>query len=186
IPTSVNPQLDDTGQNCMVGQRGSTWFLAGVFLGGAAARACSVPENTTIFFPVKNAVNINSPNVCGQGSQDLSVKILRALGKSTIDAVTNLSVVVDGVPIKKTLIQRVQSQVFEVALPEDNVFDKPCVDAGLGNVPGDIYSPAVDDGYYVALQPLTPGGHTIQFHAEGGGGSQDVAYSLTVVSILLN
>jgi len=51
IPTSVNPQLDDTGQNCMVGQRGSIWFLAGVWLGGTAARACSVPEDTTIFFP---------------------------------------------------------------------------------------------------------------------------------------
>src|SRR5262249_48077784 len=50
IQTSVNPQLDGTGQNCMVGQRASIWFLAGVWLGGTAARACSVPEDTTIFF----------------------------------------------------------------------------------------------------------------------------------------
>jgi hypothetical protein len=145
-----------------------------------------VPEDTTIVFPVTNSININSPNVCGQGPENLTVKNMRATSKSTIDTVTDLSVFVDGVPIKKTLVQRVQSQVFEVALPEDNVFDKPCVDAGLGNVPGGIYSPAVDDGYYVALQPLKPGGHTIQFHAAGGGGSQDVTYSLTVVSVSLN
>ena len=29
IPTSVNPLLDTTGERCMIGQRGSTWFLAG-------------------------------------------------------------------------------------------------------------------------------------------------------------
>ncbi len=34
IPTTENPALDTTGQDCMVGQRGSVWFLAGVFLRG--------------------------------------------------------------------------------------------------------------------------------------------------------
>ena len=31
VPTSVNPLLDPTGGNCMIGQRGATWFLAGAF-----------------------------------------------------------------------------------------------------------------------------------------------------------
>src|SRR6516162_5157219 len=78
IPTSVNPQLDDTGQNCMVGQRGSIWFLAGVWLGGTATRACLMPEDATIFFPVTNAINVNSPNVWGQGAENLTVKSMRA------------------------------------------------------------------------------------------------------------
>ena len=185
IPTSVNPQLDTTGANCMVGQRGTIWFLAGVFGGGSATRACSVPENSTLFFPVSNAVNIDTPNVCGQGPEHLTVKNMRDASKSTIDSVTNLSLTVDGNPINKTLLQRVQSQIFEVALPEDNVFDKPCMDAGLGNVPTGIYSPAVDDGYYASLEPLKSGNHTIHIHAEGGGGSQDVTYNLTVFPVSL-
>ena len=51
IPTSVNPQLDATGQDAVVGQHGSVWFLAGVFGGGTATRTCSVPEGTGTLFP---------------------------------------------------------------------------------------------------------------------------------------
>jgi len=31
IPTDVNPLTDETGEDCMVGQNGSIWFLAGTF-----------------------------------------------------------------------------------------------------------------------------------------------------------
>jgi hypothetical protein len=49
IPTPVNPQLDTTGGNCMVGQSGFIWFLAGVFGGGTATRSCSVPAGKVLF-----------------------------------------------------------------------------------------------------------------------------------------
>ena len=67
IPASVNPQLDKTGEGAVVGQRGSVWFLAGVFNGGTVVRnMIFVPEGTALFFPVINSVNINTPGVCGQ------------------------------------------------------------------------------------------------------------------------
>src|SRR5260370_28636548 len=78
IPTSVNPQVDPSGDNAVVGQRGSIWFLAGVFGGGTATRTCSVPQGTTLFFPVINQINFNTPNVCGQGPENLSVSDMRA------------------------------------------------------------------------------------------------------------
>jgi hypothetical protein len=65
IPTSENPQLDTTGGKCVVGQRGSVWFLAGIFGGGTTTRICSVPADKVLYFPVINSVNINTPNVCG-------------------------------------------------------------------------------------------------------------------------
>ena len=186
IPTPVNPQLDTTGAHCMVGQRGFVWFLAGTFGGGSATRACDVPEGKPLFFPVVNSVNINSPNVCGQDSTNLSVQDLRALSAGCIDEATNLSVEVDGNTLKD--LQRVKSKVFEVALPEDNVFDAPCIGAGLGNVPAGIYSPAVDDGFYVRLEPLEVGLHTL--HIQGTGpcfsASLDVTYHLTVVPVELH
>jgi hypothetical protein len=49
IPASVNPQLDTTGEDAVVGQRGEVWFLAGVFLGGTVVRTCSVPEGVHFF-----------------------------------------------------------------------------------------------------------------------------------------
>ena len=33
IPTPVNPQLDASGSNAVIGQHGTVWFLAGVFNG---------------------------------------------------------------------------------------------------------------------------------------------------------
>ena len=119
IPTSENPQLDNTGEKCMVGQRGSVWFLAGVFGGGEATRICSVPEGKTLFFPIANAVNFNTPNVCGQGPENILVEDLRAFSAASIDGITEVSVELDGNSVGG--VRRVQSKVFEVALPGDNV-----------------------------------------------------------------
>jgi len=185
IPTSVNPLLDATGENCMVGQSGPTWFLAGTFGGGSATRSCTVPERTVLFFPIINSVSFNTPDVCGQGHDDIPVAALRAMSAALIDGATNVSVDVDGHATGHP--HRVQSRVFEIALPEDNVFDALCIGAGLGNVPAGIYSPAVDDGFYVRLNPLTVGSHTLHLHAENvsQGFSMDVTYHLTVVPVSL-
>jgi hypothetical protein len=158
IPLSQNPLTDTTGQFCMVGQRGPIWFLAGfgAITPTPITRTCSVPEGATLFFPVVNFSNFNTPNECNNGPQSLTLKDLRKSAKDVIDTATDLSVTVDGNPIKKTLLQRVQSVPFEVALPE--MPDNLC-----GDVPGGIYSPAVDDGYYVSLGPLTPGGTQFTF-----------------------
>jgi hypothetical protein len=182
IPTSVNPQIDPTGQNAVVGQRGSVWFLAGVFFGGTATRTFSVPEGTQLFVPVINSVQINTPNVCGQIGT-LSVKELRASAAAFIDGATNLSVTVEGVPIKN--LQRVRSRIFVVALPVDNIFNSPC--GGPGTVPPGIYSPAVDDGFYVLLDPLPLGHHALHFHSENPSQNfmEDVTYNLTVVPVSL-
>jgi hypothetical protein len=165
----------------MIGQHGPVWFLAGVQNGGTATRACSVPEGERLYFPVVNFVNINSPGVCGQGNVDISVKDLRAAIAPAIDAATNLSVTLDGVPIKN--ITRVKSVVFAVALPENNIFDALCAPL---NVPAGIYSPAVDDGFYVLLNPLSVGSHALHFHGElpTANVTEDVTYNLTVIKVL--
>ena len=185
IPTSVNPQLDTTGENAVVGQHGKVWFLAGVFGGSEVdvARTCSVPEGTAFFFPVINSINIDTPGVCAQVGS-LSVEQLRAASAGFVDGATDLLVELDGVPIKN--LRRVQSKVFAVALPEDNVFDAPCSGTVPAGVPAGIYSPAVDDGFYVLLDKLSAGNHTLHFHAENSsqGFRQDVTYTLTVVPVL--
>jgi hypothetical protein len=56
IPRSVNPQLDETGDDAVAGQCGSLWFLAGVFGGGTAIRnMVFVAEGTGLFFPLINS-----------------------------------------------------------------------------------------------------------------------------------
>lgn len=185
IPPSENPLADATGEKCMVGQHGSVWFLAGVFNSGEpTVRTCTVPKGKALFFPIVNSVNVDTPNICGQGSAHASVDDLRAGAAAFIDGATKLSAEVDGKPIRN--LRRVKSNVFAVALPEDNLFDKPCMDAfgaDLGNVPAGAFAPAVDDGYYLKLKPLKAGTHTVRFHAENPSASfvLDVTYNLTVV-----
>jgi hypothetical protein len=186
IPFEQNPQLDSSGQYCMVGQRGAIWFLAGVSGGGPASRACSVPENNALFFPVINSFFNNTPSItpdCGQEGENYDVKKLISLIKPFIDAAQNLSVTVDGRALDKRQIQRVLSLPFPTWFPADNVFG-PVACNGLP-LPAGIYSPSMDDGYYVLLPPLKVGPHTLQFHAESGTFLQDVTYHLTVVPVSL-
>jgi hypothetical protein len=110
---------------------------------------------------------------------------MRAANPAFVEGITSKSVTVDGQPVATP---RVQSIVFEVALPEDNVFDAPCIGADLGNVPGgrDIIA-AVDDGFYATVGPLQPGGHTVRIKATNPsqGFVEDVTYKLTVVRVSL-
>jgi hypothetical protein len=184
IPEDANPLLDPTGENCMVGQRGPTWFLVGTFFGGTVTRACSIPEDVRLFFPVVNFVNINAPNVCGQDGNDVPAADLRVPAAAFVNGAVELSVILDGKPISNLV--RTKSKAFAVALPEDSLFDAPC--ASAGGVPAGVYSPAVDDGIYVRLAPLKTGQHTLNFQAENptAGFDLDVTYHLTVVPVRLH
>ena len=178
IPKAQNPITDQDGGSCMIGQRGSIWFLAGNF-GGTTTRTCSVPAGTTLFFPVINQVAFNSPN-CGQGPDNISVKDLRKATADFIDSVSlaDLSVELDSHPIHD--FERVQSDVFAMALPADNIV--LCALAPPVYSPAAIYSPAVDDGYYVKLDHVKVGPHTL--HILAAPFNLDVTYDLTVVKVL--
>jgi len=140
-----------------------------------------VPEGKRLFFPIVNSVNIDTPNVCGQGPGRIPVAELRALSAAFVDGAVHVSVGLDGKPISD--LTRIQSKVFEVALPEENLFDEPCT--GLGGVPAGIYSPAVDDGVYALLDEMKKGEHELNFHAENPSQNfvLDVTYHLTVVPV---
>jgi hypothetical protein len=183
IPTSVNPGLDQTGADCMVGQRGPIWFLVGTFTSGPVTRSCSVPEGAWLFFPVVNEVNINTPNVCGQNSANQSVDYLRSQIAPLVDGATGLSVHLDGQAVKDVV--RVKSLPFAITFPADNIFNSAC--GGAGTVPATTYSPAVDDGFYTLLAPLGVGTHLLHIQGQipAAGFTVDVTYKLTVVAVSL-
>lgn len=183
IPAAENPILDASGDNCMIGQRGTVWFLAGNFSGAApVTRNCTIPSDKTLFFPIANSVNIDTPGVCGQQGH-ITVSELRAASAAALAEATALSVTVDGRPVHNW--ERIQSPVFDVTLPEENVFDAPCAAAGLGNVPAGVYSPAVDDGYYLTIDRLEQGRHTLRLLVKKASGEvlQDVTYKLKIVPV---
>lgn len=184
IPQAANPILDPTGGFCTLIQHGPVWFFEGT-QGGIANRQCTIPEGVALFFPLINLADVNTTNQ--------PVSELRAEIAGCMDAATNLSLVLDGqvIPARTLKQSRVRSVPFALTYPDQGLPGDP-------PIPADIYSPVVDDGYYVMLKPLSVGHHTLHFtgktpgcdypptnfHADGF--SEDVTYDLTVKPVSLH
>ncbi len=156
-PANINPLLDKG--DCSVGQKGHVWFLGGTFSGETVVRNCTVPTGTKLFFPLANAsygAFLNDP------PETRTEESLRAqvdyLKKANI---TLLEVKIDGVQVMNPSQYFEQSPLFDVQLPTDNIYG---VDESV--VPQLLLSPSVDQGYYLFLQPLPPGAHTITWKAK--------------------
>jgi hypothetical protein len=178
-----NPLLDTTGQGCGVGQPNSSpvFFLVGAAGSGTVTRnECTVPAGKVLFFPLVNGVDIHVP---GDGLD--TPELLRQDLLSLFGPITSLHASVDGAAVSNLNPQTTPfracaggdptcAPAFSVTLPGQNLFG---VRAG-------VYSPAVADGFYLMLAPLSAGAHTIQFGGKGFfAGSkffQEITYNLTV------
>lgn len=168
LPQDVNPLIDQTGEHCAQGQNQTApvWFLAGTF-GGSAERACTLPEGKAILFPVLTSGNVKTDP--SETEEDL-----RVTTKEAVDNPAILEASVDGVPLHNLQNYRAESPLFNVTLPEGNIFGVP-----------ELNSQAVSDGYWVMLQPLAVGDHSLNFRgadsaAVAGGLVTEVTYKLTI------
>jgi hypothetical protein len=172
IPLSESPAADTTGQNCAKNQTGPVWFLAGTFQ-GSAERTCEIPAGKGILFPVFNAECsfAEYPNL--KTDSELS-----QCAKEAIDGVTFVQASIDGVEIQN--LSRIQSPAFNVTFPGQNIFG---VQAGPTR--------SVSDGFWIFLQPMSPGKHEINFkgalidYTTTGIATitNDVTYHLNVVAV---
>jgi len=188
IPVASHPLFDNG--DCSVGQSGPVWFLGGKFCAtgaicsGSATRSCVVPASKALFFPVIN-VEDSAPEEPGFGCGDSlppllsgTIAEMRKCDESFIDGTHGLKVDVDGralLNLKSNF--RVQSAQFDITLPSDNLLTA----IGEGPFAAGTYSPAVDDGIYVLLPPLSVGSHTLHFQGSFANGfKESITYNLTV------
>jgi len=167
IPSEINPLNDTTGAYAAVGQHGPVWFLAGSTASAAVTRNVTVPDGKALFFPIINTLWWTAPTDPPTSLAD----ILSALAGVTAD-ITNLSCTIDGVAVKHLQNYVTISPVFSFTVAADNVLA----------IPAAVYTPDVDEGFYLMLAPLRPGQHTIHFTGSSPdlGYSLDVTYNLTV------
>jgi hypothetical protein len=162
IGEDLAPITETGAVDCAAGQQGNTWFLSGSgFNVGSITRSCTVPAGTQLFFPVVNAFCAELP-----ATFTMQLHELRACAAETVDlfARSDLTATVDGVAVPMV---RAQSALFPLHLGESNPFGAPA---------GTYQETA--DGYWVLLDPLPPGEHTIHFAASP---VLDVTYTLTIV-----
>jgi hypothetical protein len=130
----------------------NVWFLTGTF-GNVIVpikRKCTIPAGKAIFFPI--LVKEDSLE------EDTDLKTELELIKRARDATNKLiqmEATIDGEKVDRLESYRVQSEVFDLVFPEDNVYD---VKPGLTR--------SVCDGYWLFIKPLHVGKHYICFKGE--------------------
>jgi hypothetical protein len=143
IPEENNPVTDQTGENCGVNQEGPVWFLAGT-LGGSVTRECNVPAG--------KAILLSPLNIECSYAEFPTMKTEKELSDCAQWPGASVEVTIDGVKLQEIEKYNVQSPIFDVVLPESNIFGAP---AGP--------TKAVSGGWWVLLQSLPPGNHQISF-----------------------
>lgn len=176
-----SPILDLTGEKCASGQGiGPVFFLAGAGTSSPVLRTmCNVPAGKALFFPIINGEcsNVEPDPFLGANERGLRVCASKALDGANLGS---LKVSIDGVGLQGQGLKafRAQSPVYGFTAPSsDNFLTQPTTgSSGL----------SLSDGYWIMIEPLPPGKHTIHF--EGiftsgtvSGWTQNVTYHLTVV-----
>jgi hypothetical protein len=161
IPKESNPGIDTTGEKFDANQNDpNVVFLVGTF-GGSAERNYTIYAGKSILFPIINFTTsyIEEPFLKTESE-------LKSRAKQDIDDIVNKEAVVDGMKLQDIEKYRVQSPVFDLTYPENNVFE---LSSGSTR--------AISDGYWVFLKPLSPGMHDI--HAVGSCSSGKTRVDIT-------
>lgn len=177
LPEFPGPLSDTTGENANLNQSGSVFFLVGTFTGEPVTRKISVNENQLLFLPLISIGNNNfglPPNTPPQTAEELG-----SFNKEVIDGTTSLFFNLDNVALSKDKLfqHRETPAPFNVTLPENNFYGEP---AGSSSI-------VASDGYWLMVEPLSVGKHTINFGGSltffGQSFSQDNTYEISVVSV---
>lgn len=150
IPAKDNPRLDPTGEKCSVAQSDqNVWFLAQTPT-GPVQRHCIIPPGKAILVPLLTGQcdYLSDPTVRTETD-------LRKCAFSGIQGAT-ISATLDSTTMKNLERYRVKSPLFDLTIPVDNPF---------GNQGPTGTSKAVVDGYFLMLEPLSAGRHTLRFSA---------------------
>ena len=170
IPEENNPVGDETGEKCTIGQKGPVWFLPGTS-GGKLERTCTVPAGKALFLVLLDA-ECSKTEFPKLNTEEEFRKCTRDLNEGA-----TLAASVDGVKLKNLEKYRAESPMFNMTFPSNNIF---------GQKAGPTI--AKSDGWYVILEPLSPGSHNVSFAGSVLGNpvtgtesyTTDVTYHLNV------
>lgn len=164
LPVDRHPLFDTA--DCDEGQSGPVWFLGGTFtvltgengeVIGRATRDCTIPVGKALFFPI---LNNECSTVEGNGETEAELRdCAEFFATGVLNPNSNLRCTIDGRRVENLQRHKVGSPLFTYGpLPDNNILESFGLDAPEGTT-----SPAVSDGIWVMVAPLSRGRHTIQF-----------------------
>jgi hypothetical protein len=145
VPLETVLAVEETGDFGLVAQQGKVWYLAGGAPYAPNIRTLTVPAGKSLFFLVAGAV-------AWAPEDGETVEELRGVAGFLTDLVVEMECEVDGVPVEGLFENRVASPGF--AFEGGAVFG---LEGGRDLAAG--------DGYWLMLDPLSPGEHVIEYHS---------------------
>lgn len=160
-PQSANPVADPDGRFAGLNNNGPVFFLAG----SGGERNITVPAGKPIFFPMLNGINVSSryfnETYCPDEPDAMGCALFYI--SDWMNNVVELHATANGENVAIYPSHRQTSTgFFEVTAPEDDLFGWPELPAGT--------FPAVADGFWVAIEGLPIGQHTVTFGGTWGWG----------------
>ncbi|MBL0408002.1 hypothetical protein JKG68_29320 [Microvirga aerilata] len=173
-PLERNPLLDTTGEDADVGNTGPVFYLAGnLSEDPSVERRFTVPEGHPVLIPVQNFVSIPfETDPAGYAAEQV------ALWEASVD-VTSLSATIDGDSVENIEEYLVKSDPFTPGQPQAGSLLNASLPPELP--PEDDLYPSLSSGYWLMIEGLTPGQHTITVSGTAGGGSTGVTDYILVV-----
>ncbi len=176
-PAGTNPITDRTGEHADFDNDRPVFFVAGTF-GGKAERTFTVPEGTPILIPVINNIALTfDTDPPGEAEE------LLAEWEATVDP-ASLSAVIDGDPVENVEAYYVRTDYFTPGSPQEGSLLEAVLERFNLPEAEDLY-PSLASGYWLLVEGLTPGEHTISyggtFSMNGGPVSVSVTDHITIV-----
>jgi hypothetical protein len=151
IPANESPVNDPSGEKCANGQSNSnsSVFYLSFNNGGISERTCKIPAGKGLFIPIMQ-VEFSEKEV-----PNASIEDLRRTVTKDQDSVNSLYLKIGDKEYKYAdlLKYRTQTDVFEVAFPDNGIFG--VIEGGVSKVIG--------DGFYIITEPLTKGNYSVHF-----------------------
>jgi hypothetical protein len=147
IPSEEHPRDHYTPSKCTINQSGPVWFLADL-LTGKEERTCTIPSGKAILVPMLTGncdADFTTPNAPASESDPNLIDCAKAGNEYGV-----ISATLDGRKLQDLDKYRTLTGFFNLTVPKDNVYQ---------NRPGTWR--AINDGFFVFLEPLPPGKHDL-------------------------
>jgi len=171
--------LDLTGADADENNNGPVFFLAGTNTNESVERTFEVPDDTPVLVPLINYF-AGRFDTDPQPQEELINQELSDWRSTVLE--DSLFLVIDGVEIKNLDDFFFKSNFFTPGSPEPDSLLAFLVDEAPGYKPGDDLFPSRTAGYWIMIEDLDAGAHTIHYGGQTNTGQTvDVTSNIVVV-----
>jgi hypothetical protein len=156
----------------------NVWLLFGTYnqTGAHVERSCTVPPGSALFYPL---VNVAYSAWQDDPPETRTEQFARQQVAGLKDSV-QIAATIDGSSVDVPLNYFEESAIYAVNVTKELAE----IYKDYGRVAGEVWEPSVDAGYYLFLDPLTPGQHTLTWVVKGTDAAgkiiQDLRYTINV------